>query len=157
MYYFCFSFFKGTGKTKTFVAAIQEIIHSNSDKCVLVCAQSNSACDEIAHRLLSVLNMDLPNLILRLYAKSVSIETISEKLKPTCNILNGRLEMPSIENIYRYRIVICTLSMAGQFTLGRKQYNTFHTFKPDHFTHIFIDEAACCQQSLALCAISDKY
>lgn len=49
--------FKGTGKTRTLIAAIQEIIRS-SDKYVLVCAASNSACDELCERLLNVLTVN---------------------------------------------------------------------------------------------------
>lgn len=143
-------FVKGTGKTKTIVAAIQEIINANNEKCVLVCAQSNTACDEIADRLLSVLNT---NQILRLYAKSVSIETISEKIRLICNIQNGKLKMPGLEYIYQFRVVICTLLMAGQIAQARQQYNNF---QPNHFSHIIIDEAASCQQTVSLCAIAGK-
>lgn len=45
---------KGTGKTRTIVAAIIQIVRS-SNNYVLVCANSNSACDEITERLLRVL------------------------------------------------------------------------------------------------------
>lgn len=43
----------GTGKTKTLVAAIEQIVRT-TDQNVLVCASSNAACDEIAVRLLKV-------------------------------------------------------------------------------------------------------
>lgn len=127
-----------------------EIINSNAKKCVLVCANSNSACDELTERLLNVLNK---NQLFRLYAKSVQLESISEKILPICNIQNGKLEMPCLEYIYQFRVVICTLLIAGQMTQARKKYNTFQS---NHFSHIIIDEAASCQQTVSLCAIAGK-
>lgn len=74
--------FKGTGKTRTLIAAIQEIIRS-SDKYVLVCAGSNSACDELCKRLLNVLTV---NEVHGLYVKSYKMDMISPKIQPVANI-----------------------------------------------------------------------
>lgn len=127
-----------------------EVIVKSSEKSVLICAQSNSACDELTTRLINVLP---DGQILRLYAKSVSIESISDEIAHVCNINHGNIEMPSIQYIYQFRVVICTLLMAGQFTLAREKDNTFN---PNHFDYVIIDEAASCQQTVSFCAIAGK-
>lgn len=43
----------GTGKTATIVESIYQLWKINTKNRILVCAQSNAACDEIAHRLMS--------------------------------------------------------------------------------------------------------
>lgn len=73
----------GTGKTKTLVAAIEEILlEPQKLNHVLVCANSNNACDEIAERLLKVLPKEE---ILRLYAVSHSTKKINERLRDISN------------------------------------------------------------------------
>lgn len=48
----------GTGKTKTVVAAILSILKTSDDN-ILVCTQSNDACDEIAVRLSEYINKEM--------------------------------------------------------------------------------------------------
>lgn len=138
---------KGTGKTRTLVVAVEEIIRS-SNNCILICANSNAACDEITTRLLDVLSA---NDVHRLYAKSYKLEMISQKIKPICNIKNNKIEMPSLEYLYQFRVIVCTLLTAGFIVRARKTNKNFHA---DHFSHVIIDEAACCHQTVALTAIA---
>lgn len=143
---------KGTGKTRTLVAAVQELVDQHFPSKILICAQSNAACDEVTARLLEILR---PDQILRLYAKSVSIQSIPEKLKHISNIYQGQIELPTLEYIYQFRVVVCSLLMAGQLTLARDVRN--NKFNPAHFSHIIIDEAASCQESVTLCAIAGNF
>lgn len=62
----------GTGKTKTLVTAIRRIVKTTR-KNILVCAQSNAACDEVAHRLSEYLNFKQ---MLRLYSTSYDVGKI---------------------------------------------------------------------------------
>lgn len=136
----------GTGKTRTIVSAIEEIVRS-SDKYVLVCANSNAACDEIAIRLMYVLSA---NEMFRLYAKSCDYKAINPKLKSICNWFNDEFRYPSLSFLYRFRVLVCTLCTAG--CLVRARHN--HNYKVDHFSHIFIDECASTHETMAMIAIA---
>lgn len=140
----------GTGKTRTLVAAIQEIICS-SNGCVLVCSGSNSACNELVERLINVLSVDEVH---RLYAQSYKMEKISEKIRPNANIKDGKIKIPSLDYLYKFRVIVCTLQMAGFLSNARQSYPNFRS---NHFSHVIIDEAACCQESLALIPIAGQY
>lgn len=137
----------GTGKTRTLVGAIEEIIRT-TNKCVLVCANSNSACDELTERLLNVLT---PEEIHRMYAKSFDKEKVSSKIQPICNINGEKFQMPSLEYLNQFRVVVCTLITAGSIVRAR---NKDSSFSSDHFSYIFIDEAASCQETISLIAIA---
>lgn len=95
----------GTGKTNTIVSAIEEIWQTSS-KNVLVCAQSNNACDEITERLLS---RDMACDVLRIYAKSIDVDSISEVIKRHSNIKADGVKFPSQEFMCQFRIIVCPL------------------------------------------------
>lgn len=137
----------GTGKTRTIVAAIIDIVRT-TEKNVLVCANSNAACDEITKRLLEVLCYGELH---RMYAKSYNKNLISDKIRPVSNLMEGRLEFPSLQYLYQFRVVVCTLLTAGCVTRARGQNRTFSSA---HFSHIFIDEAACAHEPVTLIPIA---
>lgn len=147
------------------VAAIEEIVRS-SDNCVLVCANSNAACDEITERLLNVLHYGE---MLRMYAKSFDTRKISENIKPISNGRGESILFPSLESLYKFRVVICTLTTACVFTRARefsasrqiKRVRRYHEhnldyngYNPSHFSHIIIDEAASTNETSALVPIA---
>lgn len=136
----------GTGKTRTLVAAIVELVRS-TQKSVLVCAQSNAACDEIAVRLLKELN---PAEIFRMYAISYEKDKISESIQPISNIKDGNLKYPVLDYIYQFRVVICTLFSAGYFSRSLSDPK----FDQEHFSHVIIDEAAATQETATLIPIA---
>lgn len=140
----------GTGKTRTIAAAIAEIIVS-TEKFVLVCASSNAACDEIGERLLDILDADR---IFRMYAKTYDRNTLSEKMKRICNLKNGTFQFPQLKYLYQFRVVICTLTTAGFLTMARGADSNFNS---SHFSYIFIDEAACVQETICLIPITGNY
>lgn len=137
---------KGTGKTHTLVAAIEEIVRSSS-KCVLVCVNSNVACNEIAERLLKVLQ---PGEMFRLYAKSYNPGRISDQMKPICNWLDDEYHFPSLNFLYQFRVLVCTVAVAGYLTMAREDPH----FKANHFSHVIIDECASNHESVTLMAIA---
>lgn len=137
----------GTGKTRTLVSAIQEIVRS-SNKSVLVCAFSNSACDEISERLLDVLSAEE---IHRLYAKTFNTELISPKIWPISNIQDGKIQMPSLKYLQQFRVVVCTMLTAGSIVRARGEEKCFSS---THFSHIIMDEAAYCPETVSLVPIA---
>lgn len=141
--------FKGTGKTRTLIAAIEEIVRS-TNKYVLVCANSNSACDEIAERLVNVLEFGE---MFRMYAKSYDVRKISSNLKPICNWLKGEFHFPSMHFLNKFRVLVCTLTTAG--CLSRARDDPY--FSATHFSHIFIDESASTHEPITMIPIAGKF
>lgn len=140
-------FTTGTGKTRTIVAAIEQIVRTTKN-CVLACAASNAACDELAERLLSVLRVDE---VLRMYAKTFDKKKVSSKILPICYFNGKDFKFPSLDSIYQYRVVICTAQTAGSITRARVLNKKFDS---KHFSHIFIDEAVCVQETQSLIPIA---
>lgn len=141
---FVFVSIKGTGKTRTLVAAIEQII-GLTDKNVLVCAQSNSACDEIAERLIRhnpTFNQDQ---MFRMYAFSHDIQRVNADIEPYSNWNGKEFHYPDVKFLMQFRVIICTLCTAG--TLARAN------LPPRHFSYVFIDECASSHQSLCLLPI----
>lgn len=138
---------KGTGKTKTVVAAIEKIVRTTK-KYILVCAQSNAACDEIAQRLCKILTREQ---MLRMYSKSFDLDKLSATLRPYCNLVatdhGDEFQYPCFEDLYRYRVLLCTLSTAGYLVRDG-------SFKPNHFGFIFIDECASAHETMSLIPIA---
>lgn len=140
----------GTGKTKTLVAAIEVIVRSTQNY-VLVCVQSNSACDEITERLLNVLDA---NEVFRMYAKSINPTLINSKIKSSCNLKDGEIKFPSLNYLYEFRVVVCTMSTVGCISRARGKDPHFDS---SHFSHIFIDEAACVHEPVSMIPIAGMY
>lgn len=53
--------------------------------------------------------------------------------------------IPCLDEIYKYRIVVCTLTVAGRLAQGQISKN--------HFTHLFIDECESATESYTLVPI----
>lgn len=118
---------------------------------VLICANSNTACDEITKRLLSVLHRDE---ILRIYAQSYDEKNLSADIIPICNLRGGKFEIPSLCYVNQHRVVICTLTTAGCMTRARHRDRNFDS---EHFGYIFIDEAASVHETVSWIAIAGVY
>lgn len=124
------------------VAAILEIVQSTTN-CVLVCCNSNAACDEITERLIDHLKQGE---IIRILAKSYDKDSISSKIRLICNLSDGEIKFPSFEFLYKFRVVVSTLLTAGSFVRGRKKDVKFNS---SHFSHLFIDEAASMHETVS--------
>lgn len=131
----------GTGKTKTLVASILSIVET-SNKNVLVCTQSNAACDEITVRLKEFLD---ESVMFRLYSKSKDMEEVTKSIVTFSNYFDGELKYPTLKYVYQYRVVVCTLATAGCLT--RAHCN------PKHFDYVLIDECASAVETIALVPI----
>lgn len=138
----------GTGKTKTLVAAIAEIINTTNEH-VLVTAHSNTACDELTTRLLDV----LPNEVLyRLYAKSFKKTTVNTKV--LCNLQKDDFEYPSFKFLYQFRVVVSTLMTVANLVRARDSDGDFDS---SHFSRVFIDEAGCIHEPGSMIPIAGLF
>lgn len=68
--------------------------------------------------------------------------------------IGDRFKFPSLEYLYQFRVVICTFNTSGCFPRARDLNEKFNF---SHFSHIFIDEAASVQMTVALIGIAGKY
>lgn len=94
----------GTGKTKTLIEAILQIIRNdNPDEFILVCATSNSACNEVAQRLLTNCGSDK---VFRIFAKSATfkLSELPNDLVAASNLKKGEHYYPSLQVIYQYKV-----------------------------------------------------
>lgn len=143
----------GTGKTRTLVAAIEQIVKTTNDN-VLVCAQSNAACDEIAERLIKVLTAEEE--MYRFYARSYKFKKIDPDVRNASNWISEAegFEYPALKMLYKYRVIICTLCTAGCLTRARKEKKVW---RADHFSYVFIDECASTHETAALISIAGTF
>ncbi|XP_065066757.1 RNA helicase Mov10l1-like [Rhopilema esculentum] len=127
----------GTGKTVTLVEAILQINKTLRFSRILACAPSNSASDLIAQRLVESKQFSKGELI-RLNAFQRSQE-IPELIEDYCTN-----DTDDIMLTCRYRVIVCTCSMAGILYCAGLQSG--------HFTHVFVDEAGQCTEPECLVA-----
>lgn len=139
----------GTGKTRTLVAAIEEITRSSNNR-ILVCANSNAACDEITCRLLKVFKKGE---LFRMYAKSYNERNVNNKILTCSNFRKGRFSIPCLKYLYSFRVVICTLLTAGCLSRACEDPD----FNTSHFSHIFIDECASANETTTLIPIAGTF
>ena len=139
----------GTGKSSVIVETILQILDKKSFAHVLVTAQSNSACDEVAMRLRAF----VPAVkVFRYWGPTAANERIQSKnhddyftkLGKNSSIIDGRTyKEPFKENIVNYKIVVMTMSAANRLIRN--------SFPNDHFDFIFVDE--CCAATEPECLI----
>jgi len=121
----------GTGKTVTLVEAIKQVWKLSTNTHIIATAPSNTAADLLATRLAK----DIPTVdMLRLHASSRSRETVPDSLRPVSNLTDAGYVFPPMTQLAKYRILITTLVTAGKLVSAM--------FPPNHFQHVFIDEAA---------------
>lgn len=136
----------GTGKTQTLVAAIWSIVQS-SKKNVLVCANSNAACDEIAGRLIEMLNS---NQLLRFYAKKFDKVKLKQEMQPYSNWNGKDFHHPLLKHLLEFRVIVCTLCTAACLTRADEKRG------PLPFSHVIIDECASTHETMSLVAIAGE-
>ncbi|TFK61423.1 P-loop containing nucleoside triphosphate hydrolase protein [Pluteus cervinus] len=120
----------GTGKTVTLVEAIQQILEREPNARILACTPSNKAADVITRRLTDLGTDQL----FRINAMWRPVNEYDQELRPFSMInKNDIFEMPTAEDLEKFRVVVATCVSAGVIVgLGVER---------GHFSHIFIDEA----------------
>lgn len=106
--------------------------------------------DEITARLLEVLQK---NELLRIYAKTTSLQSVNPGIREIANIVDEKIEFPSLSYIYQFRVVLTTLQTAGIITRSRSKEKQF---KSTHFAHVIIDEAASVQETMTWIPIAGE-
>lgn len=128
----------------TIVEAVCQLWKLKPKSHILISTSSNSACNEIASRLLKY----IPNTdILRLFAGSQASKTdlIDEDVLEASNLESGDHFYPCLDELYQFRIILCTLCVAGRLGLAN--------IDPRHFSHVFIDECGSATEPEALIPI----
>lgn len=138
----------GTGKTHTLTATVEEILLSSPSNHVLVYANTNTACDEITTRLLKVLPAGD---IFRMYAHSYDRSKISKEIAEICNWIENKYCFPPLVTLYSFRVIICTMTVSAYL----KDSGDI-LFRPNHFSHIIIDECANSHESMSLVPIAGR-
>ncbi|XP_017129698.1 uncharacterized protein LOC108147578 [Drosophila elegans] len=141
----------GTGKTATICEAIYQLYVRRPETHILVLAGSNTACDEVALRLLRAIAKapeSQPRPLTRIFAASCDrrIDNIDDLLLEYSNMYALHF-YPAVQAVHQYRIVVCTLSLAGKLSTGGFA-------KGDVFSHVFVDEAAASTEAEALMGIT---
>lgn len=111
---------------------------------------SNAACDEIAERLIDVLE---ETEMYRFYAKSYKHERISSRIKRVSNYNREGIFYPPLAILYKFRVIICTLCSSGCFTRARKDKEVW---KSNHFDYVIIDECASAHETMCLIPIAGR-
>lgn len=122
--------------------------NETSSEYILVCATSNSACDEVAKRLIEG-GIAGDDKVFRIYSKSVlskDMSTIPQCVLNASNLSTGEHYFPSLDILYTYKVIVCTLTTAGRLSQGK--------INPQHFSHICIDEAGSATETQTLIALS---
>lgn len=113
-----------------------------------MCAMSNSACDVIAHKLLDQLESE--DCVYRLYSKMTDPRALDPRLKKISNfydvICNEADEdfrklgfYPKLEYLKEFRVLVCTLVVAGRLASGR-------------FNYVFVDECGFANEPITMVA-----
>ncbi|KAJ3329710.1 hypothetical protein HDU76_007328 [Blyttiomyces sp. JEL0837] len=151
----------GTGKTKTCIEAIRQIISLDSTARVLACAPSNSAADTLVRRLLKFLT---PRELFRLNPATRPFAEVPEEIMAyTYTSSENFFDLPPMMALMKLRVLVTTCEDASmlvtggitnQFCVGafnehhRKLNLSFPYFYRNpapvtglFWTHLFIDEA----------------
>lgn len=97
--------------------------------------------------------------MMRMYSQSYDLDKISETIKPYCNLIGGELKYPQFYEIYKFRVLVCTLSTSAHLSKSPESMNfrtnrSYIKFKPDHFSYVFIDECASAHETMSLIPIA---
>lgn len=120
----------GTGKTKTVIEAMKRLIVSNERIRILACAPSDAAADVLCRRLAKSMQ---PHQLLRLNWWQRSIASLPAQLLPYSYCISNVFDIPTIEQLISYQVIICNCGTAGIFQ-SIKEFPCFDA--------VFVDEAS---------------
>ncbi|GAA5904478.1 hypothetical protein JCM6882_008919 [Rhodosporidiobolus microsporus] len=156
----------GTGKTKTLVEAVLQILKRHPTAHILVCGASNPSTDTLAMRLRSL----APKELFRLNSPSRPFAEVRAELLPFCHVENERFALPDMLTLLSKRVVCCTVLDASLLLKARvtnhdlstlEKYTRFyihpnedHNLARPHFTYLLVDEAAQATEMDLGCALS---
>jgi hypothetical protein len=159
----------GTGKTKTIVETVLQIIQDPKAR-VLLCAPSNAAADTLTRRLRTRLS---PSQLFRLNSDKRTFAEVPQTILQFCHVGNDKFGLPPMVDLMNIQIVVTTcldaaiLSKArltnANIQRAREHYEKVHGKgtepgpAPLHWTHLLIDEAAQASEPETLVPIEVVY
>ncbi|GAA6058655.1 hypothetical protein JCM10212_004066 [Sporobolomyces blumeae] len=105
----------GTGKTKTLVEAVFQILKDDPTSHVLVCGASNPSTDTLAYRLRSL----SPSTLLRLNSPTRPLNEVRSELLPFCQVAGDGFEVPDLETLLSKRVICLTVSDCSMLLAAR--------------------------------------
>ncbi|GAA5835798.1 hypothetical protein JCM11251_007429 [Rhodosporidiobolus azoricus] len=156
----------GTGKTKTLVEAVLQLLKRDPTCHILVCGASNPSTDTLAMRLRSL----APKELLRLNSPSRPFAEVRAELLPFCHVEDERFALPDMTTLLSKRVICCTvvetsllwkaratnhdLSTLEIFVRGYIHPHVTHALAQPHFNYLLVDEAAQATEMDLGCALS---
>ncbi|KAI9204489.1 P-loop containing nucleoside triphosphate hydrolase protein [Polychytrium aggregatum] len=163
----------GTGKTKTLIETILQILNRHPDSHLLVCAPSHSACDTITHRLIPRLG---PDKLFRFLSSQRLFNEVPQPILPYCHSTSNYFDIPPIAKFMSFQVVVATcqdafmLLQAGLSNRDLAQsYVSYHSnlhllwphlhpvpdpFMKPHWSHLLIDEAGQASEAETMIPLS---
>ena len=147
----------GSGKTRTMATAIVELLKrmdtEGGPECkILICTHSNSAADhyieDFIDPFLRTYETSREHMLIRVNWELRYTASVSRTVLNYCEVKDGRFVQPTKDKIQKYSMVVSTLVTADILTLL--------DLPRDHFTHIFIDEAAQAMEVEAIIPLALK-
>ncbi|KAJ3789054.1 P-loop containing nucleoside triphosphate hydrolase protein [Lentinula aff. detonsa] len=146
----------GTGKTRTVVETVHQILRTQPEAHILLCAPSNSATDTLALRLGLSLH---PGDMLRLNDQNRTFAEVPDSIRQFCYVEDDRFALPPWKMLMRYRVVVTSCLDASILVnsactnivlcaLEEHMVSSLHPHRKikhpvvPHWTHLLIDEAA---------------
>ncbi|KAI5828471.1 hypothetical protein K523DRAFT_54006 [Schizophyllum commune Tattone D] len=146
----------GTGKTRTLVECVLQILRLQPEACILLCAPSNPATDTLVMRLRHFLK---PSEMLRLNDQYRTFAEVPVEIFSYCRIENEKFALPPWPKLMKFRVVVTTcydasILVNAQCTntaLAKLEQFVMSALHPTkevargivpHWTHLLIDEAA---------------
>lgn len=148
----------GTGKTRTVVETVLQILRVQEEACILLCAPSNPATDTLVQRLRTHLT---PSEMFRLNDQNRTFAEVPDEIAQYTYVdpENDKFAIPSWKTFLKYRVVVTSCMDAANLVVAQLSNNALmemeeeavktihphrekaHRVKP-HWTHLIIDEAA---------------
>ncbi|EKG20589.1 DNA helicase UvrD/REP type [Macrophomina phaseolina MS6] len=158
----------GTGKTKTIVECVLQLVSNDSHVShILLCAPSDPAADTLAQRISK--HMQFGD-FLRLNAPTRTFAEVPEDLMPHCYIENDQFSLPAMPRMMAYKVVVTTcrdaaiivsarLTNIDLFALEHSLATALHQNRAGtkfalHWDALIIDEAAQAMEPEAAVPIS---
>ncbi|KAJ3937652.1 MAG: P-loop containing nucleoside triphosphate hydrolase protein [Lentinula lateritia] len=146
----------GTGKTRTVVETVHQILHTQPEAHILLCAPSNSATDTLALRLGSSLK---PGDMLRLNDQNRTFAEVPDSIRQFCYVESDSFAIPTWKMLMSYKVVVASCLDANILVdaactntvlcaLEEHVVSSLHPHRKikyqivPHWTHLLIDEAA---------------
>ncbi|KAJ6524568.1 P-loop containing nucleoside triphosphate hydrolase protein [Mycena capillaripes] len=158
----------GTGKTRTTVETVLQILRFHPEASIVLCAPSNPATDTLVMRLRSTLQ---PHEMFRLNDPNRTFAEVPLNIRQYCYVEHDKYALPPWNILLRYRVVVCSCLDAGILVDAHCTNNALARLEADivgslhprrqvkepimpHWTHLLIDEAAQAAEPELLIPIS---